>query len=221
MFATSLLTIAACLFTDYEPGTKVYMCNRADTGVNAITNFLWLNEYTDLVQAGDKAGLQQMARKHQIVAIPNGQEALVIRSHRAVFSSAPGALFYEVRVKDAKCYVAAHDVLSEFELQELRARQQAEKEEREALRAAQDPVVQAAAKTATDKLRANLAAMKKERTDAAHAAGLLAVARNLEKIQKPDAALKSYRELLAKYPNSAEAKAAGERIKALGAGGMP
>jgi hypothetical protein len=47
------------------------------------------------------------------------------------------------------------------------------------------------------------------------ASGLLAVGRNLEKSEKPALALKSYRELVAKYPDSAEAKTALERIKAL------
>ncbi len=51
-----------------------------------------------------------------------------------------------------------------------------------------------------------------------HATVLLAAARNLEKSDRPEQALKSYRELVSKYPNSAEAKTATERIKALSAG---
>lgn len=71
MFAASFPTIDLCTFTDYGPGTKVYLVNSSDTGLNAVTKLLWLDGYTNLVQAGDETGLQQMARKHQIVVIPD------------------------------------------------------------------------------------------------------------------------------------------------------
>jgi hypothetical protein len=45
---------------------------------------------------------------------------------------------------------------------------------------------------------------------------LLTLGKNWEKNERPEIALKSYRELVAKYPNSAEAKTAKQRIKALG-----
>ena len=89
IFASSLLTVALCLFTDYEPGTNVMLFHDTGTSVPAVTNFVWLDEYTNLVQAGDTVGLRAMDEKGQIVQIPNSQEALVIRSHRAIFSSAP------------------------------------------------------------------------------------------------------------------------------------
>jgi Tetratricopeptide repeat len=57
--------------------------------------------------------------------------------------------------------------------------------------------------------------------ESTRAAGLLTLAQNLEKINKPSAALKSYRELLAKYPNSPEARTAKARISAISSGGMP
>jgi hypothetical protein len=46
-------------------------------------------------------------------------------------------------------------------------------------------------------------------------ATLVNLARNWEKNDRPDLALKNYRELVSRYPNSAQAKTAKERIKAL------
>jgi hypothetical protein len=61
-------------------------------------------------------------------------------------------------------------------------------------------------------------AIEKERNDAIHARTLLSVGRNWEKNERPELALKTYRELVTKYPNSAQAKTAKERIKVLGTG---
>ncbi|MGC1722937.1 MAG: hypothetical protein WA746_28505 [Isosphaeraceae bacterium] len=61
-------------------------------------------------------------------------------------------------------------------------------------------------------------AIEKERNDAIHARTLLSVGRNWEKNERPELALKTYRELVTKYPNSAQAKTAKERIKVLGLG---
>jgi YHS domain-containing protein len=50
---------------------------------------------------------------------------------------------------------------------------------------------------------------------ATRAAGLLRIAQNLEKSAKTAAALGSYRRIVAEYPNTAAAKTAAQRIKAL------
>jgi hypothetical protein len=68
---------------------------------------------------------------------------------------------------------------------------------------------------ATSKRSAELDAIEKERTGANRAITLLNLGRSFEKSQKPSLALKSYRELVAKYPDSPEAKTAQARIKAL------
>ena len=89
----------------HAPGTHVIITSEKGLDVPAVTNYLWLNEFTNLVQAGDDVGIKQMQKRGQIVGIPSNQEGLVIDKHKAVFSTAPDAVYYEVRVKDAEVYV--------------------------------------------------------------------------------------------------------------------
>lgn len=51
------------------------------------------------------------------------------------------------------------------------------------------------------------------------AESLLGIAKNLEKLKKTDAALKAYQDIATKYPDTAAAREAGERAKAMGAKG--
>ena len=69
-------------------------------------------------------------------------------------------------------------------------------------------------KPAVDRLK--LASNEREPDNDTHAVTLFNVGRNWEKNDRPELAIKSYRELVAKYPMSAGAKTAKERIKALG-----
>jgi len=136
MFATSLLTVALCSLTEYAPGTNVIVYDPSTPLIPAVTNLLWLDECTTLVFADDRVGIQEMLNKRQIVMIPNRQQGLVIRTHRPIFSTVPDALFYELRIGDAKFYVLSNFVTTNRELADKIAEEFAKEAKQQAALAA-------------------------------------------------------------------------------------
>ena len=163
----------------------------------------------DSIRGGNKpsSSLRLMMEQHKVAVVPNGSQIHVVSTDKT---------FYQVEIlsgsmKGTRGWTTPQllEPLPESEVPAVVAAIPPVSP------TVPDPIAKSEAKAKSDKLHAELDAMEKERNDATHAASLLNVGRNWEKNQRSELALKTYREMVAKYPKSVEAKTAAQRIKAL------